>query len=144
MHSIFYPLLLILGTAIVVHALGIVVPASITARTTLVVVHRNVVVCQQHSATDDINAHHVDATDAVAVGSNNNDDPSIECFVIHENTPEENEKVIICTSEPDEYAWFNGIDRDAMKPATDRDYNASLSECVEGASPRGIPEWECK
>jgi len=54
------------------------------------------------------------------------------------------EPQIICTAEPDEYAWFNGLERDHMMPAQDTTVSGEFLECIEGASPRGVPEWECK
>jgi hypothetical protein len=49
---------------------------------------------------------------------------------------------IVCTSNPEEYAWFHGIDQDRMV-LTDGIYNQAF-QCVEGESPRGVPEWECE
>lgn len=68
----------------------------------------------------------------------------IECFVVNDELiEEEGEKpVVVCTSEPDEYAWFNGLDPKAMRP-TDGVEEGTV-ECVEGASYKGLPEWECK
>mmetsp|Transcript_11990 Transcript_11990/g.19890 ORF Transcript_11990/g.19890 Transcript_11990/m.19890 type:complete len:122 (+) Transcript_11990:47-412(+) len=73
----------------------------------------------------------------------NEDDP-IECFVVNDQlvATEGEAPVVVCTSEPDEYAWFNGLDPKAMRPTDGMEEGAV--ECVEGASPRGIPEWECK
>lgn len=82
----------------------------------------------------------------------NTEDP-IECYLILEEDEEEHgfprEKVpkgekdlVVCTSSPEEYAWFNGIEEKNMIPIENEDSMAL--ECVEGASPRGIPEWECK
>jgi hypothetical protein len=90
-------------------------------------------------------------TTLLLVRANKGEQPSaskeegpVECYVVNDELiEEEGEKpVVVCTSEPDEYAWFNGLDRDAMRP-TDGVEEGSV-ECVEGASPRGIPEWECK
>jgi hypothetical protein len=70
----------------------------------------------------------------------------IECFVVNDleiKMGEEEVPLVVCTSEPDEYAWFNGIDRAAMRPATEKDAELT-TECVEGASPMGIEEWECR
>jgi hypothetical protein len=61
---------------------------------------------------------------------------TIECFVVGE-TPD-----VVCTSEPDDYAWYNGIDPEQLKP-TDAIKEGAV-ECVEGESRRGKPEWECK
>ena len=72
------------------------------------------------------------------------DEQAISCFIVNAFEVEEEGATpeIICTSKPEEYAWFNGIDEGDMKPT-----NAVVEgvvECVEGASPRGFPEWECK
>jgi hypothetical protein len=70
----------------------------------------------------------------------------IECFVVNDlelQMGEDELPLVVCTSEPEEYAWFNGIERDVMRPATEKDAELT-TECVEGASPRGIEEWECK
>ena len=68
---------------------------------------------------------------------------AIECFIVNFFEVEEEGAAphVVCTSQPEEYAWFNGIDRQAMKE-TDGILEGAL-ECVEGASPRGYPEWEC-
>ena len=47
---------------------------------------------------------------------------------------------VVCTSNPDEYAWFNGIKPDQLVP-TEIVHAARLESCEEGASPRGVPEW---
>lgn len=80
------------------------------------------------------------------------EDP-IECYLILDNQtenedaeetlkPESPFQKVVCTSAPKEYAWFNGIDEENMV-LLKNEIVASL-ECVEGASPRGIPEWECR
>ena len=48
---------------------------------------------------------------------------------------------VVCTSEPEAYAWYNGLNENQMKPTDGTDSGAT--ECIEGASPRGTPEWEC-
>ena len=48
---------------------------------------------------------------------------------------------VVCTSEPEAYAWYNGLNANQMKPTDGNDSGAT--ECIEGASPRGTPEWEC-
>jgi hypothetical protein len=69
---------------------------------------------------------------------------AVECFIVNdeevytEGVPPE----VVCTSEPDGYAWFNGLEREKLKP-TDGISEEAL-ECVEGASPRGVAEWECR
>jgi hypothetical protein len=74
----------------------------------------------------------------------------MECYVVDEEEEEEvdgeitaHEKPrVVCTTEPDEYAWFNGVEREKLIPTDGTETGAT--ECVEGASPRGIPEWECE
>ena len=41
-----------------------------------------------------------------------------------------------------QYAWFNGIDPEHLKPTLGATTEGAM-ECLEGALPRGIPEWEC-
>ena len=68
----------------------------------------------------------------------------IECYLVTDEAvlAEGDPPKIVCTSEPEDYAWFNGIDpQKLMKTDT---VSELATECVEGASPRGIPEWECK
>ena len=70
--------------------------------------------------------------------------PVIECYLVTDEAvlAEGEPPKIVCTSEPEDYAWFNGIDPQKL---TKTDTVSELAtECVEGASPRGIPEWECK
>jgi hypothetical protein len=70
--------------------------------------------------------------------------PPIECYLVTDQAvvAEGDPPKIVCTSDPEEYAWFNGID---PKKLHKTDIVSELStECVEGASPRGIPEWECQ
>ena len=72
------------------------------------------------------------------------DEKAIQCFIVNAFEVEEEgaEPEVVCTPEPEDYAWFNGLERDAMKPMEES--NEKFLECVEGASPRGVPEWECK
>ena len=74
-----------------------------------------------------------------------NDDKAIECFFVFDEDAEKEGILpdVVCTSQPDEYAWFNGIERENLKPTEGATYEFA-TECVEGASPRGFPEWECK
>mmetsp|Transcript_15373 Transcript_15373/g.21420 ORF Transcript_15373/g.21420 Transcript_15373/m.21420 type:complete len:126 (+) Transcript_15373:159-536(+) len=80
----------------------------------------------------------------IIVFSKPDDQAPVECYITNEEevvidgeTPQ-----VVCTPEPEEYAWFNGIDVEKMKK-TDGMEEGKL-ECVEGSSPRGIEEWECK
>lgn len=81
---------------------------------------------------------------ATRLASTIDDEQAIQCFIVNAFEVEEEGATpeIVCTPEPEEYAWFNGLDRNAMK-VTNGETEDSL-ECVEGASPRGVPEWECR
>lgn len=72
------------------------------------------------------------------------DEKAIQCFIVNAFEVEEEGAVpeVVCTPEPDDYAWFNGLERESMKPVEQT--SEEFLECVEGASPRGVPEWECK
>jgi len=48
---------------------------------------------------------------------------------------------IVCTSAPDEYAHHNGLTPDVMHSVS-YDVLDHASLCAQGASPRGVPEWE--
>ena len=72
------------------------------------------------------------------------EDKPIQCFLIQ--TDDDKDVVltpqIVCTPNPEEYAWFNGLDKDQLVP-TDGIHDEAL-QCVEYESPRGVPEWECE
>ena len=78
------------------------------------------------------------------LGSSVDDERAIQCFIVNAFEVDEEGAFpeIVCTPEPDEYAWFNGIPKEAMQPADA--VHEDFLECVEGYSPRGVPEWECK
>jgi hypothetical protein len=121
MHTFIYRLFMLFGAA----SSAFVIPTTPRATTTFVL---------------RINQPH--ASDPAA----SEGEHPIECFVVNDleiQMGEEEVPLVVCTSEPDEYAWFNGIEREAMRPATEKDAELT-TECVEGASPRGIEEWECK
>mmetsp|Transcript_4292 Transcript_4292/g.12108 ORF Transcript_4292/g.12108 Transcript_4292/m.12108 type:complete len:137 (-) Transcript_4292:185-595(-) len=75
----------------------------------------------------------------------------VQCYLIENDDDEQDDEssgaladdksTIVCTSEPEEYAWYNGIDEKKMIPTDGTESGAT--ECIEGASPRGTPEWEC-
>mmetsp|Transcript_41655 Transcript_41655/g.71313 ORF Transcript_41655/g.71313 Transcript_41655/m.71313 type:complete len:133 (+) Transcript_41655:187-585(+) len=71
------------------------------------------------------------------------DTDDVTCYVVNdEEIVTEGEKPhVVCTSEPDDYAWFNGVDPQNMREAHGEEEDAEL--CVEGESFRGKPEWEC-
>ncbi|KAL7464446.1 hypothetical protein ACHAXS_004783 [Conticribra weissflogii] len=72
------------------------------------------------------------------------EDYDVTCYVVNdEEIITEGEKPhVVCTSEPEDYAWFNGIDPKNMRE-TDGTMEGA-EECVEGESYRGKPEWECE
>eukprot|EP00985_Skeletonema_marinoi_P005058 scaffold2188_cov106-Skeletonema_marinoi.AAC.2 len=72
------------------------------------------------------------------------DTDDVTCFIVNdEEIITEGEKPhVVCTSEPDDYAWFNGVD-----PKNMRETNGAIEgaeNCVEGESFKGKPEWECE
>jgi len=72
-------------------------------------------------------------------------DKAVECYITNAKDlylGDGEKPEVVCTSEPEEYAWFNGLDPKELVPTEGMD-SGSL-ECVEGASPKGTPEWECK
>ena len=86
----------------------------------------------------------------VEAASSNSED--VQCYLV-ENDDDDGQDgegggavsdakaTVVCTAEPEEYAWFNGIDEKKMRPTDGSETGAT--ECIEGASPRGTPEWEC-
>jgi hypothetical protein len=75
------------------------------------------------------------------------EDKPILCYLIQPTTTSTDDNAsgipqIVCTSNPEEYAWFYGIDKEQLI-LTHGIHDAAL-QCVEGASPRGVPEWECE
>ena len=83
-------------------------------------------------------------TTTTALASSVDDEKVMQCFIVNAFEVDEEGALpeIICTPEPDDYAWFNGLSREAMRPA-DGILSEDALECVEGYSPRGVPEWEC-
>ena len=80
---------------------------------------------------------------STALASSVDDEKVIQCFIVNAFEVDEEGAFpeVVCTPEPDEYAWFNGLSRESMRPADG--INEGSLECVEGYSPRGVPEWEC-
>lgn len=84
----------------------------------------------------------------------------LQCFLILNDNNSDSVPTMIWTPNPDEYAWFNGIDRKNMVEVTNQQVgwssgasttNTSLLynpfdglQCVERESPRGVSEWECE
>eukprot|EP00977_Amphora_coffeiformis_P014169 scaffold3901_cov174-Amphora_coffeaeformis.AAC.7 len=76
--------------------------------------------------------------------ANSSQENAISCFITNAFEVEQEGATphVVCTSEPEEYAWMEGIDLVTLKP-TDGIVEGAL-ECVEGASPRGTPQYECR
>jgi len=72
------------------------------------------------------------------------DTDDVTCFIVNdEEIITEGEKPhVVCTSEPDDYAWFNGVDPENMRE-TDGVIEGA-ENCVQGESFKGKPEWECE
>jgi hypothetical protein len=73
------------------------------------------------------------------------EDKAVECFIVNFDLVEEEGEIpeVVCTSEPDEFAWFNGLESENFQN-TEMIKEEAFQECVEGASPTGVREWECK
>jgi len=70
---------------------------------------------------------------------------NIHCYVTNDDElslGKDDKPEIVCTSEPEDYAWFNGIDPNKMRETDGTE--EGTEECVEGYSHKGTPEWECK
>ena len=85
---------------------------------------------------------------SAADDSHSRDDLSeMQCFIVNQDLLDEEMEghfpEVVCTTAPEEYAWFNGIDAEALVP-TDGQVVEGTVECVEGHSPRGNPVWECE
>lgn len=78
------------------------------------------------------------------VGAESLTEDPIECYLVNQEAViEEGEKPrVICTTNPDETAWMEGINQEDMIK-TDGIENIS-GQCVEGHSVSGKPEWECE
>jgi len=72
------------------------------------------------------------------------DDYDVTCYIVNEEEiiTDHEKPHVVCTSEPEEYAWFNGIDPKMMVETDDAMEGAV--ECKEGESYKGKPEWECE
>lgn len=79
-----------------------------------------------------------------------------ECFLViddddNEQNDTDTQPTVVCTNTPADYAWFHGLDEDALVPLDshhDADHSsavatASLLECTETEDHRGFPSWEC-
>lgn len=82
--------------------------------------------------------------DTTRLASSVEAEKATQCYIINAFDVEEEGAIpeIVCTPDPDDYAWFNGLERESMK-LTDAECD-DFMECVAGASPRGVPEWECR
>jgi hypothetical protein len=65
--------------------------------------------------------------------------PAIECYLVTDEAVlgEGEPPKVVCTSEPEDYAWFNGIDP-AKLLKTDT-VSELATECVEGHRREGYP-----
>eukprot|EP00580_Thalassiosira_gravida_P000467 CAMPEP_0201598806 /NCGR_PEP_ID=MMETSP0492-20130828/500_1 /ASSEMBLY_ACC=CAM_ASM_000837 /TAXON_ID=420259 /ORGANISM="Thalassiosira gravida, Strain GMp14c1" /LENGTH=143 /DNA_ID=CAMNT_0048061285 /DNA_START=109 /DNA_END=540 /DNA_ORIENTATION=+ len=83
-----------------------------------------------------------DGSTTAAGSSEDTDD--VTCFVVNDEeiATEGEDPHVVCTAEPDDYAWFNGVDPKAMRETKGEENDAE--ECVEGESYKGEPEWECE
>lgn len=84
------------------------------------------------------------------------DDTPLQCFVILDDDESGRPPQVVCTADPDDYAWFNGIDRTNLIPTDsnylslcdinndekDTDKSSSVVDCKQETSHRGFPEWE--
>lgn len=76
-----------------------------------------------------------------------NDHDNIQCFIVNYDAVQNENAVaeIYCTSDVEEFAWYHGLSVDELVNTEDMPSLAlDFSECVQGASHRGTPEWECK
>lgn len=80
----------------------------------------------------------------VKTSANEDNDEDVTCYVTNdEEIVTEGEKPkVVCTSEPEAYAWFNGIDSKAMRKTDGT--KEGTEQCIEVESYIGKPEWECK
>uniref|UniRef100_A0A7S2RQ91 Uncharacterized protein n=1 Tax=Eucampia antarctica TaxID=49252 RepID=A0A7S2RQ91_9STRA len=67
------------------------------------------------------------------------EDP-VKCYVVEDSNVAIDGSVV-CTSEPEEFAFHEGIKSTSLKPTDGM--NEGNTECVESASPKGNPEWLC-
>ncbi|KAL7526114.1 hypothetical protein ACHAWF_001635 [Thalassiosira exigua] len=82
------------------------------------------------------------STERVADTSEDTDD--VTCYVVNDQeiVTEGEKPHVVCTSEPDDYAWFNGIDPNTMRETDGA--SEGTENCVEGESYKGKSEWECE
>ncbi|KAL3782984.1 hypothetical protein HJC23_003140 [Cyclotella cryptica] len=92
------------------------------------------ILCSQLKSTSENKSESSD--DAIA-------DYDVSCFIVNEEEilADGEKPHVVCTAEPEEYAWFNGIDPKMMVKTEDAIEGAV--ECKEGESYKGKPEWEC-
>eukprot|EP00986_Skeletonema_menzelii_P011269 scaffold5772_cov145-Skeletonema_menzelii.AAC.4 len=72
------------------------------------------------------------------------DTDDVTCFIVNdEEIINEGEKPhVVCTSEPEDYAWFNGVDPENMREVDE--IVEGVENCIQGESFKGKPEWECE
>lgn len=117
----------------------VVTPPTTTTRTT-----QSLLFAATDKAGDDVKTEVASAE--TATQEEEEESRNVECFVVGQGDlvgPDGEKPEVVCTSHPEEYAWLNGIDPQAMTP-TDGMEEGSL-ECVEGHPTRGgVDEYECK
>lgn len=82
------------------------------------------------------------ASDSLANSSSDSSFTGATACYIVDGVQVDGQPYIVCTSEPDETAWFLGIEKDALTPVGEPD-SAQL-ECQMGWSFNGSEEWQCK
>lgn len=116
----------------------VVTPPTTTTRTT-----QSLLFAATDEAGDDVKT---EVASAETTTQEEEESHNVECFVVGQGDlvgPDGEKPEVVCTSHPEEYAWLNGIDPQAMTP-TDGMEEGSL-ECVEGHPTRGgVDEYECK
>mmetsp|Transcript_11547 Transcript_11547/g.16566 ORF Transcript_11547/g.16566 Transcript_11547/m.16566 type:complete len:134 (+) Transcript_11547:51-452(+) len=72
------------------------------------------------------------------------DTDDVTCFIVNDEEiiTEKEKPHVVCTSEPDDYAWFNGVDPENMREVDG--VVEGVENCVQGESFKGKPEWECE
>ena len=68
----------------------------------------------------------------------------VQCYIV-DGVEDDGEPFMVCTAEPQEFAWFNGIKRSQLKPIeSDAVLQDGTVSCEEETSFNGSPEWFCK
>lgn len=84
--------------------------------------------------------------EALFIGSRGEAEPQprgeddVECFLV-DGVEEDGKDFYVCTSQPEETAWFMGVPVSDLR--SDYTPDASLLQCEAGTSFNGEPEWLC-